>query len=160
MFWPEWYATLPVREALNLARDVVKKYPTRLGYREWLRERTRRFHIHALPHQDAFTNEDDDVGLDPLRVRARAHDRPRALLELNRSRVPFAVIESELGESHFPLAIIEARRVQEALPIWEEPRPVHARFALRLIAGQNRDGSRRPLPEQRRSTFRRYVPAG
>ncbi len=108
-----------------------------LGYRERLAERTRRFHIHALRHQDAFTNEDDDVGIDPLRVRARAHDRPRALLELNGSRVPFAVIESELGESHFPLAIVEARRVEEALAVWEEPRPVHARFALRLIAGQN-----------------------
>ena len=47
----------------------------------------------------------------------------------------------ELRESHLSVAIIEARRVQEAPPIWEEPRPVHARFALRLIRGQNRDGS-------------------
>src|SRR6185436_14394919 len=43
----------------------------------------------------------------------------------------------EPPESQLPFAIVEARRVEEALAVGEEPRPAHARFAVRSIAGHS-----------------------
>jgi hypothetical protein len=42
------------------------------GDRERIADRQRRREVDPLPEQNAFAHEDDDVGVDPLRIRARA----------------------------------------------------------------------------------------
>ena len=65
---------MPVRDALNIARDVVKKYSTRSAIENGSPTGRGLFQIDSLRHEHAFTSEHDDVGLDPLRVRAHTHD--------------------------------------------------------------------------------------
>ena len=65
MAFPTPPAARPIRIA-DLAGEKTAEVLDRLDGREWLRDRTRRFGIHAAPHQEALTNEDDDGGLDAL----------------------------------------------------------------------------------------------
>ena len=80
--------------------------------------------IHPLRHELAFASEHDDVGIDPLRVRAHMHDGMCRALELT--------------DPQLPLAIIAPRCEQKAFAVGEEPRPVHTNVADRAVRGEDR----------------------